>query len=243
MVNILLNDTDFDLDWAYPSLQTYLTKDTLIYVMPLVESEGWSADEEEWEHQYRKGGKTYEKIMQAFRNYRIADEHVKFFNHYQDTKEQVEKELKKADLLYLYGNDGEHMMMRIEDLGLMDLILKYDGIIMSNHAGSNLMMETFDSTYEWEEEQIQGLGLLKGFALMSDYIEDAPHLARLIRHIEIHGKAVFVFGKDGGVIIDHGKYELLGNAFIVSDDDLDAIYKAYEDAKSRLDYYGDNGLW
>ena len=44
-------------------------------------------------------------------------------------------------------------------------------------------------------------------------------------------------------MIHHGHYELLGNAFTVSFDDLDAIYRAYEDAKSRYEYYGSNGLW
>lgn len=243
MVNILLNDLNFDAKWAYPSLQPYLTKDSHVFVMPLNASEGWSNDELEWEHQYQKGGRLYEKIIQGFRNYLIGEENVKFFNHQQDSKIQFEKNLETADILYLYGDDGEHMMMRLEDLGLLETIRQYDGIIMSNHAGSNLVMETFDSTYEWEEEEITGLGILSGFALMPDYVEDAAHLARLIRHIEIHGKAVFAFGKDGGVIIDHGRYELLGNAFTASDQDLDAIYSAYEDAKSRQDYYGDNGLW
>lgn len=243
MVNILLSDTNFDSAWAYPSLQGYLKKDADVYVIPLEASEGYSSDEEEWEHQYQKGGRTYEKIMQAFRNYLIPDENVRFFNHHQDTKQQVDKALHKADIIYLYGNDAEHMMTRLHDLDLERSLLQYNGIIMSNHAGSEMMMESFESRYEWEEEEIRGLGLLRGFALMSDYVEDASHLAKLIRNIEVKGKAVFAFGKDGGLIIDHGQYELLGNAFSVTDNDLDAIYRAYEDAKSRLEYYGDNGLW
>ena len=115
--------------------------------------------------------------------------------------------------------------------------------MICNHAASHVLLEHFESPYEWEEEEIDGLGLLSDFALMSDYVEDVQHLRRLIRNIEEKGRAVFAFGKDGGVVIHHGHYELLGNAFTVSFDDLDAIYRAYEDAKSRYEYYGSNGLW
>lgn len=243
MINILLNDTTFDASWAYASLKPYLTKESRVLVLPLISNEGWSSDEEEWEHQYHRGGKKYDKIVSSFQKYLIPEKNIHFFQPYKDSKETLQALLKQADIVYLYGDDAEHMMMCLEDLDLKNALLQYDGILMSNHAGSNLIMRNYDSKYEWEEEELEGLGILDGFALMSDYIEDAAHLARLIRNIEIRGKAVFVYGKDGGVLIQDGHYELLGNAFTVSYDDLDSIYNAYEDAKSRLDYYGDNGLW
>ena len=99
-------------------------------------------------------------------------------------------------------------------------------------------MEHFDSIYEWEDEACNGLGLLRGFALEADYREDTRHLSRLIRDIEVLGKAVFAFGKGGGMIIDHGHYELLGNAFTCSQYDLDNIYNALADAQEREAYYG-----
>lgn len=243
MIHILFNDTNFDAQWAYASLAPVLKKESRVLVISLVASEGWSADEEEWEHAYRKGGKMYEKIMKPFRNYCIPDTQIHWFNPYKNTKRDLEKWLKETDVVYLYGEDAEHMMLCIEDLAIKDSLKNYRGIVISNHAGSNLVMRTFDSKYEWEEEELEGLGLLEGFALMPDYVEDASHLARLIRNIEQRGRAVFVFGKDGGVFIQDGQYELLGNAFTVGDADLDAIYRAYEDAKSRQEYYGDNGLW
>ena len=54
------------------------------------------------------------------------------------------------------------------------------------------------------------------------------------------GLAVFSYGKDGGVIIDHGHYELLGNDFTCTQYDLDNIYNALEDAKQRQAYYGND---
>lgn len=243
MIHVLLNDTNFDEHWAYPSLSTILNKNMHVLVIPLLTSDGWSTDEEEWEHQYHKGGKVYEKIVLPFQNYLIQEKQIIWFDPYKNTKQDLAKYLRSVDVIYLYGQDAEHMMICIEDLGLKHLLQNYTGIIMANHAGSNLLMRKFDSQYAWEEEELEGLGLLEGFALMPDYIEDEGHLARLIRNIEQKGRAVFAFGKDGGVLIQDGHYELLGNAFTATEADLDALYRAYEDAKSRQDYYGDNGLW
>ena len=96
------------------------------------------------------------------------------------------------------------MMQNIVDAGIGRLLVQFDGVMICNHAASHVLLEHFESPYEWEEEEIDGLGLLSDFALMSDYVEDVQHLRRLIRNIEEKGRAVFAFGKDGGVVIHHG---------------------------------------
>ena len=243
MVNILVNDTNFDANWAYPSLNEYFTKDSKVVVVPFMHSDEYRSDEEEWDYYFKKGGKIYEKIVAPFKNYGIKEKNISFFHLFKDSNTSLETLLSDADVLYLYASQSESMMQNIVDAGIGRLLVQFDGVMICNHAASHVLLEHFESPYEWEEEEIDGLGLLSDFALMSDYVEDVQHLRRLIRNIEEKGRAVFAFGKDGGVVIHHGHYELLGNAFTVSFDDLDAIYRAYEDAKSRYDYYGSNGLW
>lgn len=243
MINILLNDTDFFNAWCYSSLSHYLKKDTHVLVIALTRNDGWSLDEEEWEHQFSKGGKIYQRIVHSFKQYQIEESNIEWFIPNRDSKRTLENQLKKADVIYLYGNEAESFMERVHDLSLFQALSSYQGIVISNAVGSLVQMDVFDSMYAYEEEPIQGLGLLEGFALVSDYKEDAGTLARIIRHIEQRGKSVIAFGKDGGAIIDHGSLELLGNAYMIDEADLDAVYRAYEDAKSRFEYYGDNGLW
>lgn len=242
MIEILLNDINFDREWAYPYLSTYLKKDSQVSVIAFVNHEGWNEDYEEWEYQFSKGGKKYKRILDTFQNYQIKESNITFINPYKDSKEIITHSFLKSDIVYLYADNPMRMMQCIEDRNLIDLFRKYNGVYLCNSAASYTFMHTFDSSYDWDEK-VNGIGFLEGFTIMSDYIEDVQHLERIIRAIEIYGETVIAFGKEGGVIMDSGTVDLIGNAFAVNDDDLDALYRAYEDAKSRFEYYGDNGLW
>ena len=244
MTNILLSEPNFDAEWAYPYLREILKKDMRVLVIPISSAdEGWSSDVEEWEHRYHKGNRHYEKIVQPFENYLIPEDHISFLNYFEETGESAEKKILEADVVYLLGDNPDEMMMVIQELGIHKAILEFDGIFMASGAGANIVMDEFDSTYEWEDRSQNGLGLLRGFALEQSYVEDEAHLARLLHDLEQKGKNVFAFPKNGGLLIEDGRYRLLGEAFTVNDNDLDAVYQAYEDAKSRQDYYGDNGDW
>ena len=183
MVNILVNDTNFDANWAYPSLNEYFTKDSKVVVVPFMHSDEYSSDEEEWDYYFKKGGKIYEKIVAPFKNYGIKENNITFFHLFKDSSTALETLLNDADVLYLYASQSESMMQNIVDAGIGRLLVQFDGVMICNHAASHVLLEHFESPYEWEEEEIDGLGLLSDFALMSDYVEDVQQLRRLILNI------------------------------------------------------------
>lgn len=240
MIHILLNKPNFDQDWAYPSLNEIITADKKVCILSLMGDEGWSSDQDNWEHRYDSGSRHYEKLVQPFRNYLIPDGNIVWANGYGDASETAAK-IKDADILFLTGSDPEQMMENVQDTGLLETLKNYTGIVMGDAAGSQLIMEDFET--EYDEVPVKGIGYLKGFALESAYIEDVRHLQRMIHTIEDRGRTVFAYPEQGGVIIRDNHYELLGNAFICSDNDLDKIYKAYHDAQSRQAYYGENENW
>ena len=240
MINIFMNEANFDAPWAYANVAPYMKKDAHVVVMAFLSDDGWSEDYLEWEFRYRKGARSYEKIMSVFRNYQIKEENVSWINPATADHDRAASMIAKADILYLCGNNPEVMMRGILSLDLHRTFLEFEGVLISDACGSAICMEQFDSIYEWEDEACNGMGLLRGFALEPDYHEDVRHLNRLLRDIEMKGLAVFAYGKDGGVIIDHGHYELLGNAFTCTQYDLDNIYNALEDAKQRQAYYGND---
>ena len=243
MINLLMSEANFDATWAYPILSELIRPEAHVLIMPLSYDEGWSSDNEDWDVRYQKGSRHYEKIMAPFRNYRIPDSSVVWFDQYRETTDTAIRKIQDADIIFLTGSNPDHMMLKIQELKIAEALLCFDGIIIGDTYGSAIMMDRFDSLYEWEDEERNGLGLLRGFALESNYVEDESHLKRLIHDIEVKGKAVFAYPKNGGVLIMDGHYELLGDAFTCTEADLDTIYHAYEDAKSRQDYYGDNGNW
>ncbi len=244
MIHILLSRPNFDAEWAYQSLSPYITKDKHVLVIPMTSfDEGWESESALWETRYRKGNRQYEKIAAPFRNYQIPDKQITFLNYFKDTPQEIKRKISQADIIYLTGDNPDHMMITIHELDMHRPLLEFDGILIASGYGASIVMDEYDSMYDWEEPDENGLGLLRGFALEPGYIEDEAHLARLLHDIEQKGKNVFAFTNEGGLLIADGCYELLGNAFTVTDADLDQVYQAYEDAKSRQEYYGDNGEW
>jgi|LAHS01.1.fsa_nt_gb hypothetical protein len=243
MINILLSRPDFNGVWAQEYLTGILHQDMHVLIVPLYGDAGWSAEGESFEHHYHRGSRAYEQIVLPFRVYQIKDSDIRWFNPYQDDREILKNLLKQSDVVYLCGSDPDVMMRCIDDHALTYLLRQYRGIYMGNAAGSKVLMDEFYPMDEWNEEGGKGLGILNGFTLETGYIEDVVHLRHIIRSIEEKGRAVFGCPEKGGILIQDGHYDLMGDAFICSEDDLDRIYHAYEDAKSRLEYYGDNGNW
>ena len=243
MINILLSRPDFHEAWAYEYLNGILTPGMHVLVMPLSHDEGWAADGETFEQHYRKGSRHYEKIVSPFRMYQMKDADIKWFNPYKDDRSVLQNELKNCDVLYLTGSDPDVMMECIADHEIENDLRRYDGILMGDASGSKIMMDEYYSDHEWNEEGGQGLGLLQGFSLETGYVEDVVHLKHIIRSLEEKGRAVFGCPAKAGILIQNGHYDLMGDAFTCNEDDLDRIYQAYEDARSRYEYYGDNGDW
>lgn len=243
MNSLLFSEPVFDAKWAYASVSPYMKKNGKVLILPFTYSDEWSEDEREWEFRYRRGSREYERIMTPFRNHQIHDENVTWLNPNTATHFRVKNMIHQADIIYMCGDHPDAMMRTILALNLQRAFLEFDGTMITDACASAIVMDRFDSAYEWEDQMCNGLGLYRGFAIESGYVEDVVHLERIIRDIEVLGKAVFGFGKDGGLIISDGHYEMLGNAFTCNAYDLDNIYQALDDARSRLEYYGGNGLW
>lgn len=240
MINILLTRPDFDGLWAQEYLGEVLHRDMHVLIIPLSRDEGWAADGETFDVHYQKGKRAYEKIAGPFRCYGIPDSNLFWFNPYKEDQQTLKNRLQQSDVLYLTGSDPDMMMECIEDHQMQKDLLQYRGIFMGDAAGSKIMMDEFYSDSEWKENGGKGLGLLRGFSLETGYVEDVWHLRHIIRSIEEKGRAVFGCPAKAGILIRDGHYDLMGDAFTCSENDLDNIYHAYEDAKSRLEYYGDN---
>ncbi|MGM9940882.1 MAG: hypothetical protein ACI32N_02685 [Bulleidia sp.] len=243
MNSLLFSGPDFDTKWAYASVSPYLKKDGSVLILPFLYSDEWSEDDREWEFRYRKESREYERIMTPFRNHQIKDEQITWLNPNTTDHETAVRRIAQADIIYMCGDHPDAMMRTITTLDLQRTFLEFEGTMITDACASFIIMDRFDSAYEWEDQMCNGIGLYRGFAVEPGYVEDVRHLERLIRDIEMHGKAVFGFGKDGGLIISNGHYEMLGNAFTCSAYDLENIYQALADARSRLEYYGGNGLW
>ncbi|MBR4162510.1 MAG: Type 1 glutamine amidotransferase-like domain-containing protein [Solobacterium sp.] len=230
MINILLNISNFDEEWAYPSLENILTPDKKVLILPLSYNEGWITDAYEWKRKFGKGRRNYEEIVRPFRSYGITDRQIKWINYYTDDEFSARRKIEKADVLFFTGGYPDWMMQRLYDLGIQDDIRNFKGIVMGTSAGACIQLDEFHLPAEDEEpfQYQEGLGLLSGFDIDVHFEEDLVHLEALIRSLEDMGKPIIAYPNQGGVIIEGDHFELLGGAFVVDVNDLNDLYKTYD---------------
>lgn len=230
MINVLLNISNFDEQWAYEMIENVLPKNPKILILPLSYNEGWINDAYEWRERYGKGEQYYEELVRPFRSFGIKDKQIKWINYYEDDEESSRKKIEWANVLFFTGGYPDWMMQRLYDLGIQQDIRDFDGVVMGTSAGALIQLDEFhladDGDYNFQYQE--GLGLVNGFDIDVHYEEDQNHLGAIIRSIEELGKPVIAYPNEGGIIIDNGNFELLGGAFICGENDLDELYQMYE---------------
>lgn len=230
MTNILINISNFNEEWAYDSLCEYIRENSRVLILPLSYDEGWITDAHEWRQRYGRGMPEYEELVRPFRSYGIRDRQIRWINYYEDDHESCMRKIAKTDILFFTGGFPDWMMQRLYDLGIEDAVREFDGIVMGTSAGALIQLDEFHLTEEsgYEYQYQYGLGLLSGFDMEVHYETDLRHITAIIRSLEDRGKPVVAAPNRGGLLIDGEHFELLGDAFIFEENDLDELYEAYD---------------
>jgi NAD(P)H-dependent FMN reductase len=226
MINILLNETNFDQDWAAETLQTVIRPEMNVLMMPLSYNQGWSSDAQDWADRYDSESSYHYDLARPFKNYGIKERQIHWLNYYEEEPEEIERKINLSDILFLVGEDPNASMDTLEDLALSGIIRRYRGIVMGASAGAKIQLSEYYRTLDddMQFEYRQGLGLLSGFDIDTHYEEDPFHLTGIIRSIESKDHQVIVMPKKGGALISDGHIDLLGEAFIAGRNDLDDLY-------------------
>lgn len=234
MINILLNLSNFDEPWAYETMEEYLHPTSHVLILPLSYNESWLSDHEDWYDMYGRDGRYYDEILRPFRAFGIHDENVSWVNYYEDDQEEALHKIKRADVLVLTGGVTDWVLQRLDDLGIREAVCNFPGVVMGISAGAMIQLSEFHRTPdEMREFDYQsGLGLVEGFDIDVHYEQTEEHLFAIIRSLEDKGQPIVCSPNKGGIVIDHGEYRLLGNAFVLTPDDLDEVYKAYDESRS-----------
>ena len=210
-VNVLLNYYNFDGDWAYPHLEKYV-KGRKVLILPLAYREYQAWDNESFLSVYGKGGEKYDSIVRPFVNYGIAEKDIDWLNPYdgQDHVEQIEN----ADLLFFTGGMPEKAIKRMVELGIVEAVKSFTGVIMGASAGAMLQLETYHITPDDDYSEYgiwHGLGLVSGLDLEVHYLA-TPLQRQCTRRAEKEtGLPVYQMWHEGGLLIVDGKITVMGN--------------------------------
>ena len=229
MVNIVLNHPNFDEKWGYSEIEPYINKEDNVLVLAFFDDSGYSSDAQVYEDSFGKGKKMYEEIVRPFRAFGIKDEQIHFVNYFDYSKDLILEQIKKADIIYIVGRYADWIIQRMEDLEIKQAIANYDGVLMGVIAGAQVLLDN----YEIYDEKREGLHRMEGFDLSLDYEQDEEHLSSIIKAIEVEERPTVCMKDKGGMIVDGDYFTLLGDAFVVTSNELEDLYQAYEDSKNK----------
>ncbi|NCB33693.1 MAG: hypothetical protein EOM64_07405 [Erysipelotrichia bacterium] len=227
MINILLNETNFDRDWAAEALACIIRPEMRVLMMPLSDNHGWASDALAWQDGFESDGDYHYDLTRPFRSYGLMENHISWLNYYDDDFDGITEKIQKSDILFLVGDDPDACMNTLEDLALINTLRCYHGIVMGADAGAKIQFDEYYPSLDDEMrfEYHKGLGLLSGFDIETQYEEDPFHIAGIIRAIESKDHPVIVMPRKGGVMISEGNMNLLGDSFTADRNDLDDLYR------------------
>lgn len=230
---LLVNKTNYDQDWAAETLIDVIRPDMRALIMPLSYDEGWSSDAGLFQDVFARGSDYHYDLERPLRSYGIPEKNIRWIDFHRDDPSVIREQIAKADILCLVGSDPMECMERIEDLGLKDALVHYRGILIAVSAASKILQDMYYATMDESEDfhYEEGLGILSDVDLDIHYFEDRYHLAGIIHSLEERGVPQIILPDTGGVLIDSGHVNLLGNAFVADVKDLDEVYELYNEVR------------
>lgn len=219
---LIANKTNFDRPWAAEFLGQIFRPGMHVCVLTTEHDEGWASSSGDWEHQYGESGDFRYDIERPLRNYGIRS--FSWLDPQRDEEQQIRRTIRDCDVTVLFGTDPSVCMDVLEDHGLTDVILDSPGILVTLSEVSAAVCGEFENEALYDRSLRQGLGIMNGAHLCMHYDESEEQLRRMIRQLEIHGGSLLVLSEQSGVYLEDGHIELLGDAFIADDSDLEELY-------------------
>ena len=225
-MNILLNINNFSEEFAYDTLKDIIQPYMNVLIIPFSYHEDWINSCEEFDAHYSKGKDEFEDIAKEFVNYGIKRRNIQVLHYYKDSRKTIRRKFHFADIIFLTGGYPDRFLYRIDQLNIRKMIQNFKGIVMGTSAGAMIQFDEYHVTPEEEGQDYEyheGLGLLSGFDIEVHYEDSFMHLASLVTDLKLHGKPIFVLPNYGGMVVDGDDYVLLGDAFEIGEEHIEAI--------------------
>ncbi len=215
MTNILLESPLIGEAWIFDSLRPYLLPHYKVTIIALSFSDAQVSSPEMWEACYGKEkGQFYVDIVNGLLAYGIAEENISFLHVYDDTKEEMCRKIREADVIYYLGGYPDLMYERIVSLGLYDALLSHKGVIMGYSAGAVIQLAEYHLS---PDHDYPAFGYYKGVPYLSDFYLEVHYdgteaqdncIRRVLRE---RGKTCYAARHDqGALIVQDGEVTLVG---------------------------------
>ena len=161
MINILLSTYDFNNESCYSKLKNLLKPYMRVCIIPYSHHKDIYENEELFDKMYNHdNGYELNFIARAYHDYGISKDQIRIINPFRDNKKLIEYKILNSDILFFTGGDPVKAMKRMEDI--IDIIKRFDGIVMGASAGAMVQVDEFVISSEgYPYSYHKGLGLIK----------------------------------------------------------------------------------
>ena len=215
-VNVLLNYYNFDGDWAKPLLTPFVQgKKVLILPLAFRESQAW--DEQSFQQIYGVNGEKYQNIIRPFLAYGIAESDIQWLDFFDQNTDPVSL-INNADLLFFTGGMPEKAILRMHQLGIVEAVKNFQGVVMGASAGAMLQLKDYHVTPDDDYPNYglwQGLGLVQGIDLEVHFLNTDLQNQCTKRAIADLGLPVYQMYHEGGLLVVDDVVQVMGNVVLV----------------------------
>lgn len=210
MVNVLLNYYNFEGDWARPHLEKYVVGRKVL-IIPLAFRDWQCWDNDSWHAVYGKGGEKYDSIIAPFLAYGYKESELEWLNCYDDKDHLVQ--VQNATLLFFTGGMPEKAIARMEEMGIKQAVIGFDGVVMGASAGAMLQLDDYHTTPDDDYKQYdvwRGLGLVRGFDVEVHYLATDLQNQCTARAVKQFNMPVYQMWHEGGLLVEGDKVTVMG---------------------------------
>lgn len=130
---------------------------------------------------------------------------------------KIKENFEDSDLLYLPGGDTEILLKNIKEKGIVELIKKFNGVILGNSAGALVLSKNVIITRDEDNPETKcfgGLGLFN-FSVEVHYTgEQDKELSELPKNLKI-----YTIPERSAIVFSNGEVEFIGNIGLFKSND------------------------
>ena len=239
MINVLLESYDLTASFLVDKLRLYIKPGSRVAIVAFSFLPSQASSLEEWLKLYgREEGMFYNWLVEPFAAFGVPEENITFVNYFADTKETAAQKVKNADILYFTGGLPDAMMDRLYEFELVDLLEKFDGVVLGCSAGAMIQLEEYHITPDWDYPEFgyhKGLPWLKDFYVEVHFEDTEEQRKSISKVLQERQKPIYATRhNNAAIIVDNGEIQLLGDVRTYGRVKLQPFDKKDASAASRI---------
>lgn len=215
MRNIIFHTMNLNQNWILEILENELHPNQKVSFLILDEDPLFAQDNITLQKSTR-----FKNYIDVFKRFGIDDIQIYFLESL--SIKEFKDVVNASDTIVLIRNP-ELSISYIDEMH-KDIIKDFDGLLIGVGYGGLAQLEE----YEDEDGYHEGFGVLEEMHILYDFNQDQHHLSKALTALEMSDHVVVALPIESGLLLDGEYFEMLGNGFVLSTNDMDDLYQALQ---------------